>query len=104
MEYQDKISKQEFHAKYHRTDVHKDAIFGGRKTLMEEIYVTGAPIYCDQSYYAHYDTLDRVKRIGEHFECEMYKNFEEWRDCHYYTLYVDNDGNAAWLMHGGRYD
>jgi len=87
-----------------RTGVRKDAIFGGRKALMEEIYATGDPIYCDQSYYAHFDHLYPVRKEGEHFVCDGYTAFEDWRDCHCYTEYEDADGNKAWLMTGGRYD
>ena len=71
---------------------------------MREIYATGAPIWCNQSYYAHCDKLDLVKKEGDHFTCSMYTRFEEWRDCHYYAEYVDAEGNRAWLMTGGRYD
>lgn len=94
----------QFRANYQRTGEHKSEIFGGRKALMEEIYATGNPIWCDQSYYAHSDTLHLVRKVGEHFECDCYKEFENWRDCHYYVEYADKDGNKVWLMSGGRYD
>ena len=98
------INKADFFANYKRTGKSRSAIFSERKILMEEIYATGAPIYCDQSYYAHYDTLDPVTKVGEHFQCGCYTKFENWRDCHYYSEYSDKDGNKAWLMSGGRYD
>lgn len=91
-------------AKFKRTGVHKNAIFGSRKALMEEIYATGIPIYCDQSYYVHEQKADLVKKVGDHFECDTYKDFESWRDCHYYSLLEDSEGNQIWLMTGGRYD
>lgn len=104
MEYAKKISAVEFRNRFKRTGVSKHEIFSGRKALMEEIYATGAPIYCDQSYYVHYSEYDLVEKVGDHFECGRYKGFEDWRDCHYYSEYEDADGNKAWLMTGGRYD
>ena len=104
MEQKNQINFAQFLANYKRTGVHKHEIFGGRKALMEEIYATGNPIWCDQSYYAHYDTLYLVTKVGEHFECAGYKKFEDWRDCHYYAEYADKEGHKAWLMTGGRYD
>ena len=98
------ISAIEFRTKYKRTGVHFHAIFSGRKAMMENIYATGAPIYCDQSYYVHEQNYHLVKKVGDHFECEVYTKFEDWRDCHYYSEFVDADGNAVWLMTGGRYD
>ena len=98
------ISKAWFVANYKHTGVSYDAIFGDRKALMEKIYATGNPIYCDQSYYHQAQNLDLVEKDGNHFKCEIYKNFEDWRDCHYYYEYVDANGNKAWLMRGGRYD
>ena len=71
---------------------------------MTEIYETGIPIFCDQSYYVHSKTLHRVEKNGEHFECIVYKHFETWRDYHDYNLYEDKAGNKVWLMTGGRYD
>lgn len=94
----------QFYGKYRRTGVGKDAIFGDRPALMEEIYETGDPIYCDQSYYAREDTLYLVTKVGAHFHCAGYTEFEYWRDCHYYVQYEDADGHKAWLMTGGRYD
>ena len=106
MEQRKSIPVAEFYATYNtRTGVHKDAIFGARKALMEEIYATGIPIYCDQSYYHHAQQVDLVEKKGEHFSCELYTtNFEEWRDCHYYSQLSDAAGNLVWLMTGGRYD
>lgn len=77
-----------------------------RKALMEELYATGIPIYCDQSYYVHERELDLVLRKADgHFECGGgYKTFENWRDCHYYSLYENSGGDKVWLMTGGRYD
>lgn len=100
----EKITKEEFNSRFKSTGVSKSAIFNERKQLMEEVYATGNPIYCDQSYYAQCNVLEPVKKNGEHFECSCYKKFEDWRDCHYYSEYVDADGNKAWLMTGGRYD
>ena len=97
------ISKIFFVGKFKRTGVCREAIFGDRKALMEELYATGIPIYCDQSYYVQEKKLDLVEKVGEHFECDGYKKFESWRDCHYYSLYSDAEGNKVWLMTGGRY-
>ena len=94
----------EIAARFKRTGIRRQAIFGARKALMEELYATGIPIYCDQSYYAHEKNADLVEKVGDHFECEAYKNFESWRDCHYYSLCEDAEGNRIWLMTGGRYD
>lgn len=71
---------------------------------MEEIYATGIPIYCDQSYYSHSSNFHLVEKVGEHFHCDKYTTFEDWRDCHYYTVWSDAGGNKVWLMTGGRYD
>ena len=98
------INKGWFLSNYKRTGIGRDAIFGSRKALMEELYATGIPIYCDQSYYAQYDNLYPVIKVGDHFECEAHKEFEEWRDCHYYSLYENAEGQKAWFMTGGRYD
>lgn len=100
----EQIPMAEIAAKFKRTGVHRDAIFGARKALMEEIYSTGIPIYCDQSYYVHEQQVDLVKKVGDHFECDGYKEFENWRDCHYYSECADGQGNKIWLMTGGRYD
>lgn len=98
------ISKATFLANYKTTGVRRSGIFSGCKALMEEIYATGIPIYCDQSYYVDERELNLVTKNGEHFECGRYTQFESWRDCHYYALYRDAQGNEAWLMTGGRYD
>ena len=98
------MSIAEFQYKYKRTGVTKSAIFSERKPLMEELYATGVPIYCDQTYYVRESNLEPVKKVDDHFECAGYKNFESWRDCHYYSEYQDKDGNKIWLMTGGRYD
>lgn len=71
---------------------------------MEELYSSGFPIYCDQSYYVHSQELYPVIKKGDHFECAGFTKFEDWRDCHYYSEYVDAEGNKVWLMTGGRYD
>ena len=104
MEYAKRIKAAEFAARFKRTGVRRHEIFTGRKALMEEIYATGAPIYCDMSYYVHESEFSLVEKVGDHFVCENYKTFEEWRDCHYYSECVDAEGNKAWLMTGGRYD
>lgn len=98
------INKAWFHTNFKRTGNSRSAIFKARKALMEEIYATGIPIFCDESYYVHEQTLYRVNKVDDHFECDGYKKFEEWRDCHYYNEYADKDGNKVWLMTGGRYD
>lgn len=98
------IPMAEIASKFKRTGVRESAIFGSRKALMEKLYATGIPIYCDQSYYVHEQKVDLVKKVGDHFECDCYKTFEDWRDCHYYSECVDADGNKIWLMTGGRYD
>ena len=98
------IPMADFRSKYKRTGNSRDAIFGARKALMEEIYATGNPIYCDQSYYTQEVKLDLMEKVGEHFQCAGYKTFEDWRDCHYYYEYADEQGNIIWLMRGGRYD
>ena len=84
------ISAIEFSRRFKRTGVRRNAIFQARKALMEEIYATGHPIYCDQSYYAHSSEFCLVEKVGDHFECSCYKTFEEWRDCHYYSQYHDS--------------
>ena len=100
-----KISSLEFHRDFRHTGISRNEIFGGRKALMEELYSTGIPIYCDQSYYVHEQELDLVLRKADgHFECGGYKTFENWRDCHYYSLYENSEGDKVWLMTGGRYD
>ena len=104
MEYAKKIFAIEFACKFKRTGVKRDAVFSGKKPLMEEIYATGVPIYCDMSYYVCENVFHLVEKVGDHFVCDKYKTFEEWRDCHYYSECVDADGNKAWLMTGGRYD
>lgn len=104
MDYPKTIPMAEIAAKYKRTGERKSAIFGSRKALMEELYATGIPIYCDQSYYVQEQKVDLVQRDGEHFKCDVYTTFEDWRDCHYYSLCEDNEGNQIWLMTGGRYD
>ena len=104
MEQAKTMSAVEFAQRFKNTGEGRHAIFGGRKALMEEIYATGIPIYCDQSYYRHSSNYYLVEKVGEHFHCDRYTNFEDWRDCHYYTIWVDADGNKVWLMTGGRYD
>lgn len=104
MEHAKQIPLAEIAARFKRTGVRRSAIFGSRKALMEELYATGIPIYCDQSYYVHEQKVDLVEKVGEHFKCDVYTTFENWRDCHYYSLCEDADGNKIWLMTGGRYD
>lgn len=99
-----KISASEFNRRFRRTGKSESAIFSGRKALMEKIYATGNPIYCNQSYYVQCKDYDLVEKDGDHFRCDLYKEFEEWRDCHYYSEYADSEGNVVWLMTGGRYD
>lgn len=98
------ISSAEFFAKFKRTGRGVNAVFLGRKGLMDKIFSEGVPVYCDQSYYVHEQQLDLVIKVGEHYECGPYKTFEDWRDCHYYTEYADAEGHRVWLMTGGRYD
>lgn len=100
----DVISKDDFFRQFSMTGNKRSGIFSERKALMEEIYATGNPIYCDQSYYVHETKLDLVKKVGDHFHCDGYTKFESWRDCHYYTEYADKDGNVIWVITGGRYD
>lgn len=98
------ITADEFDRRFKRTGVNKDAIFSSRKALMEEIYATGAPIYCNESYYVHESKYHRVIKVGNTFQCNGCKGWEDWRECHYYSEYVDKNGNKAWMMTGGRYD
>ena len=98
------ISKAEFRSRFKATGVRRSAIFSDRKALMETIHATGAPIYCDQSYYAQCESLDLVEKQNGNFTCGIYDNFEEWRDCHYYSEFAEAQGQKAWLMTGGRYD
>ena len=55
-----RISKSEFFTRFKPTGNKRSAIFSNKKDLMEEIYATGASIYCDQSYYAQSSHLDLV--------------------------------------------
>lgn len=98
------ITAEEFSKQFKQTGVHRDAIFSSRKALMEEIYSTGAPIYCNESYYVHESKYHRVIKVGDTFQCGTCKKWEDWRECHYYSEYVDKHGNKAWIMTGGRYD
>lgn len=98
------INRAWFYTNFMPTGYKRSAIFGARKALMDELYDTGTPIYCDQSYYVQRSSLERVTKDGYHYSCDVYVKFEEWRDCHYYSEYADKDGNKVWLMTGGRYD
>ena len=98
------ISAVEFSARFKRTGDYRSAIFSERRALMEELYATGRPIYCDMSYYVHEQDFYLVTKVGDHFRCGLYDHFENWRECHYYSECIDADGNRAWLMTGGRYD
>ena len=98
------IKKDWFYENYKATGKKRTAIFSERKALMEELYATGVPIYCDKSYYHIATSFDLVTKEGGHFCCDVYKRFENWRDCHYYYEYEDINGNKVWLMEGGRYD
>ena len=60
--------------------------------------------YLDESYYVQEENLNRVEKVGDHFECEGIKQLETWRDCHYFTGFFDADGKFVWIMTGGRYD
>lgn len=104
MEYPKKYPIADFFKRFKRTGVGKHSMFSGNKGLMEEIYATGNPIYCNQTYYHQETYLDLVEKVGEHFHCDNYTTFENWRDCHYYSEYADAEGNKVWLMTGGRYD
>ena len=53
-------------------------------------------------YIKGFDIL--LKGIENLAVVDIYKRFEEWRECHYYYLFADDKGNKAWLMKGGRYD
>lgn len=99
----DTMSKDEFNKRFHKTGTTKQAILSDRKALMDELFETGI-IYCDQSYYTHEKTLYRVKKVNGVYQCSVYKHFEDWRDCHYYSEYVDDNNNKVWLMTGGRID
>ena len=99
-----RISKSEFFTRFKPTGNKRSAIFSNKKDLMEEIYATGASIYCDQSYYAQSSHLDLVIKNGDHFECDVCKVFENWRDCHYYYEYKDANGIVVWVIEGGRFD
>ena len=98
------IPMAEFYSKFKRTGNAADAIFQGRKALMDKIFATGKPVYCDQTYYHHPTVLDRVDKVGDHYECDGYKTFENWRDCHYFVEWADAEGNIVWVLKGGRYD
>lgn len=43
------ISSAEFFAKFKRTGRGVNAVFSGRKGLMDKIFSEGVPVYCDQS-------------------------------------------------------
>ena len=98
------VDSAAFHENFLRTDVRKSAIFGERKKLMDEIWDSGIPVLVDQSYYHHEAYLFPLEKKGDSYVCGSYKKFEEWRDCHYYSLYQSASGMKVWLMSGGRYD
>lgn len=98
------INYDNFHQNFIRTNVSKHAIFTDRKALMDELYESGVPILVDQSYYHHCSYLLPLEKVGETYVCGGQKKFEEWRDCHYYSLYQSTSGMKVWLMTGGRYD
>ena len=102
-EFTDTISKSDFLKAFKPTGEKRKAIFDDRKALMDELFDSGE-IYCDQSYYTQDSTLYRVKKLNGDYICSVYKHFDEWRDCHYYTKYVNDDGDVVWLMTGGKYD
>ena len=81
---------------------HDCEIFGGRKALMEK-HFEEAPIYLNESYYAHYDKWPRVIRYGDDFKGSCYTKLSNWRECHYYSLY-EYEGHKFFVMTGGRYD
>lgn len=99
----DTMSKDEFLKRFRKTGVTKQAVLDDRRALMDKLYETGI-IYCDQSYYTQEKTLYRVKKVNGVYQCSAYKHFDEWRDCHYYSEYVDDNNNKIWLMTGGRID
>ncbi len=104
MELSKQISAAWFHANFKRTGKNHNAIFGGKRELMDAIFSTGIPIYVDESYYVQRQTLQRVEKYGDHYHTCERTHLEEWRDCHYYVLYEAADGTQAWLLTGGRYD
>ena len=104
MEYTKQISRAEFLSKSRFNGIRRQAIFGERKAMLETIYAYGDPIYLDESYYVQEENLNRVEKVGDHFECEGIKQLETWRDCHYFTGFFDADGKFVWIMTGGRYD
>ena len=78
------------------------AIFGSRKALLEK-HFNEAPIYLDDSYYAHSDKWPLVERHEDDYKGSMWTKLSGWRDCHYYTLY-EWQGHRFFVMTGGRYD
>lgn len=104
MEHAKTISKAKLLAGSRYNGIHYHAIFGGRKDLLENIFASGNPIYLDESYYVQEENLNRVEKVGDHFECGCIKNLESWRECHYFKGYFDAGGHFFWLMTGGRYD
>ena len=78
----------------------RSAIFGGKKALLVKILQQGSPIYQDTFYYGHAEKSDHFKEVT----VDDIDSIAGWRDCHYYTLYTDRQGNSAWILSGGRYD
>lgn len=81
-----------------------DAIFGGRKALLEKHFAE-YPIYVNRSYYAQSTEFPRVVRSenGNISTLNDDSDLSEWRECHYYTL-MDYNGHKFYMMSGGRYD
>lgn len=99
----DKISKNDFFKMFRPTGEKREASFGDRKALMDELWET-SKIYCNQSYYSQYDTFYKVNKVNGDYVCDGNRHFDQWRDCHYYSQYVDKDDNIVWLMTGGKMD
>ncbi len=67
------------------------------KTDFKKRFDSGIPIYVDETYYVQEKNVTLVTE-------ENWEYWADWRDCHYYVLKQDKDGNQAYIMTGGRYD
>lgn len=81
-------------------DSHRSAIFEERKSLLVKLLLQGSPIYIDRHYYGSPEDTDRFEEVTP----DNTEYVSKWRECHYYTLYTDGQGNSAWILTGGRYD